>query len=68
MNDKRLPGDELICPFPGCGRRFVKLSNQPECCPKHRALIADVGFILEHVKIPAPVPGTTGPASTNTGG
>lgn len=47
------PSDPLyLCPFPGCGGRFRKEPGKPECCLKHRQMIQDVAFILQHLKPP----------------
>ena len=44
-------GESLYqCPFPNCRAIFAKELNQPETCLKHRALIYDVQFILDHIK------------------
>jgi len=50
-------GEPLFrCPFPNCGAIFAKEPGKPETCLKHRALIADVLFILDNVKTtPEPV-------------
>lgn len=50
-------GEPLFrCPFPNCGAIFAKEPGQPETCLKHRALIADVLFILDHTRKPEPGP------------
>ena len=60
LNSKREP--LFRCPFPNCGAIFAKEEGQPEVCLKHRALINDVTFILDHLKTPEPVQETeTGP-------
>ena len=38
------------CSFPGCGHTFFQEEGQPNACPDHRKLIADVMFILDHLK------------------
>lgn len=46
-------GEPLFrCPFPNCGQIFAKEPGKPETCLKHRALIADVMYILDHTKPP----------------
>jgi len=40
------------CPFPNSGQVFAKQPGQPETCLKHRALIADVVYILNHTTRP----------------
>ena len=40
------------CSFPGCGHTFCQEPGQPNACPDHRKLIADVVFILDHLKTP----------------
>ncbi len=50
MNSKREP--LFRCPFPNCGAIFAKEPGKPETCLKHRALIADVMFILDHTTPP----------------
>jgi len=50
FNSKREP--LFRCPFPGCGQIFAKEPGKPETCLKHRALIADVLYILDHTKPP----------------
>jgi hypothetical protein len=52
-DDKR-----YLCPFPNCGRAFWRESGKPDCCPLHRQMIQDVGFIIAHLK---PVPKTQEP-------
>ncbi len=43
-------GEPLFaCPFPNCGSRFAKEPGKPEACLKHRQLIADVMFIINHI-------------------
>jgi len=42
------------CPFPKCGKLFWKEPGLPDCCPPHRQMILDVGFIMAHLR-PAPV-------------
>lgn len=50
----------LRCPFPNCGRTFVKLAGEPEACPEHRKFIADVIFLLPKITVtPPPAPGMT---------
>jgi hypothetical protein len=44
----------LRCPFPNCGRTFVKLAGEPEACPEHRRFIADVIFLLPKITITPP--------------
>jgi len=53
------------CPFPGCGTIFLIEKDKPNACPRHRELIADVLFILDHTTIPAP--GDKLPESEMTG-
>lgn len=53
FNSKREP--LFRCPFPGCGQIFAKEPGKPETCLKHRTLIADVMFILDHTRQPEPV-------------
>ena len=55
FNSKREP--LFRCPFPGCGQIFAKEPGKPETCLKHRTLIADVMFILDHTKTPEEVEG-----------
>lgn len=51
----------FICPFPDCVKTFWKEPGKPDACGPHRQLIADVVFIIEHLKTgPKPV-GDTGP-------
>lgn len=38
------------CPFPNCGKPVVPLPGKPDVCDDHRKLIADVTFILAHLK------------------
>ncbi len=46
-------GEPLFrCPFPNCGAIFAKEPGKSETCLKHRTLIADVMFILDHTKPP----------------
>ena len=53
-------GEPLFrCPFPNCGQIFAKEPGKPETCLKHRALIADVMFILDHTRKPEVEPGPT---------
>jgi hypothetical protein len=47
-DDKR-----YVCPFPNCVRIFWREEGKPDCCPLHRQMIQDVGFIIAHLK---PVP------------
>ena len=57
-SNKNPKGEALFrCPFPNCGSIFAKESGKPETCLKHRALIADVMFILDHTKTPEAGPG-----------
>ena len=52
-SNKNTKGEQLYrCPFPNCGAIFAKEPWKPETCLKHRALIADVMFILDHLKKP----------------
>ena len=61
FNSKREP--LFRCPFPGCGAIFAKEPGKPETCLKHRTLISDVLFILDHTRQPEPVqePADQGP-------
>ena len=62
-SDKNVKGEQLYrCPFPGCGAIFAKEPGKPETCLKHRALIADVVFIMNRLKTgePATVGGKDG--------
>jgi len=55
-------GEPLFrCPFPNCGAIFAKEPGKPETCLKHRTLIADVMFILDHTKTPEAGPEESGP-------
>jgi hypothetical protein len=38
------------CPFPKCGKLFWKEPGLPDCCPPHRQMILDVGFIMAHLR------------------
>lgn len=52
-SNKNAKGETLYrCPFPNCGAIFAKELGQPETCLKHRKLIADVMFILDHTSRP----------------
>ena len=42
------------CPFPGCGHTFFQETGQPNACDVHRKLIADVIFIMNHLKTGEP--------------
>ena len=43
-------GEPLFrCPFPNCGAIFAKEPGKPDTCLRHRALIEDVMFILDHI-------------------
>ena len=42
------------CPFPGCGHTFFQEDGQPNACPDHRKLIADVLYIVNHTKTGEP--------------
>lgn len=48
--------ERFICPFPNCGVVFYKQPDTPDVCPNHRRLIADVQYILAHLKEPEPPP------------
>jgi len=37
------------CPFPNCGKIFFLEEGKPDACPRHRELITDVVFIMNHV-------------------
>lgn len=55
-SNKNAKGEPLFrCPFPDCGQIFAKEPGKPETCLKHRKLIADVMFILDHTKPPEKV-------------
>ena len=59
---KNAKGEQLYrCPFPNCGAIFAKEPGKPETCLKHRALIADVMFIMNHMKTPEAGPEESGP-------
>lgn len=48
---KNAKGEQLYrCPFPNCGAIYAKTLGQPDVCLKHRQLIADVMFILDHTR------------------
>lgn len=42
------------CSFPGCGHTFFAEPGQPNACDPHRKLIAEVIFIINHLKTPEP--------------
>lgn len=44
------PPKENRCPFPDCGVEFDPIPGKPEVCEYHRKLIADVTFILGHLR------------------
>lgn len=49
-------GEPLFrCPFPNCGAIFAKEPGKPDACLRHRNLIGDVLFILDHLKKPEEV-------------
>ena len=55
-------GEPLFrCPFPNCGSIFAKEPGKPETCIKHRTLIADVVYIVDHLKTPEAEPEESGP-------
>jgi len=63
-SDKNAKGEPLLrCPFPNCGAIFVKKPGEPETCLRHRTLISDVMFIMDHVSVAdgAPEKEATGP-------
>lgn len=43
------------CTFPDCGTIYLIEEGKPNACPFHRKMIREVLFILDHVKVPAPV-------------
>lgn len=43
------------CGFPGCRHTFFQKEGQPNACDPHRKLIADVIFIMNHLKTGEPV-------------
>jgi len=49
-------GEPLFrCPFPDCGAVFAKETGKPNTCLRHRKLIDDVAFILNHMASPEPI-------------
>jgi len=49
-------GEPLFrCPFPDCGAIFAKEPGKPDTCLRHRKLIDDVTFILNHMASPEPI-------------
>jgi len=55
FNAKREP--LFRCGFPNCGAIFAKEPGKPDACIKHRNLIEDVVFIMNHLGEPPPAEG-----------
>lgn len=50
---KNAKGEQLYrCGFPNCGSIFAKEPGKPNACIRHRQLIEDVLFILNHLGQP----------------
>ena len=44
--------EKFICPFPNCGRSFVKEGgNVPDVCNYHRQFIIDYAFCIQHLTV-----------------
>ncbi len=52
------PATRYRCPFPGCDWTFTLEAGNPECCDKHRKMVAEYFFIQDHVhRTPKPPQG-----------